>query len=125
MRSYSLQYAVDKTDRNSKTYRHQIPYTPQHTGIGQLAVKTHWIDVVYTLSLMGKRYMLGENIPANEMAGYAEQSVLLSRSFNLKKLRLYVGAEMLNLANKNYEVIRNFPMQGRSFRVQIKIVKCE
>ena len=123
MCSYSLQNAVDKTNEKSKSYRHQIPYTPKHTGIGQLAFQTHWIDVAYTLSLVGKRCMLGENIPANEVKSYAEQSVLLSRNFNLKKVRLYVGAEVLNLTNKNYEVIRNFPMQGRSFRLQVKIDK--
>ena len=118
----SLQYAVDKTDAKSKTYQHQIPYTPRYTGFGQLMFKTHWLDLSYTLSAVGKRYMLGENIPANELSGYIDQNISIGRDFNLKKIRLYLGAEMLNLANKNYEVIRNFPMQGRSFRIQ---VKCE
>jgi outer membrane cobalamin receptor len=122
MQSYSMQYAVDKTDKQRKTYKHQIPYTPRHTGIGQLTLRTHWIDVSYTVSLTGKRYMLGENIPANELSGYIEQNLSVSRDFNLKKIRLHLGAEMLNLANKNYEVIRNFPMQGRSFRVQVKLM---
>jgi outer membrane cobalamin receptor len=119
--SYSLQNAVDKTDKNSKTYKHQIPYTPKNTGVGQLKVRTHWVDFSYTISLVGKRYMLGENIDANRLSGYAEQSVSVGRDFNFKKIRLHLGAEMLNLANKKYEVIRNFPMQGRSFRVQIKV----
>jgi outer membrane cobalamin receptor len=121
MRGYSLQYAVDMTDAKSKTYKQQIPYTPMHTGFGQIVVRTHWIDLSYSLSIIGKRYMLGENTPANELSGYIDQSVSLSRDFNLKKMRLHLGAEMLNLTNKNYEVIRNFPMQGRSFRVNVVV----
>ena len=121
MGSYSLQHAVDKTDKNGKTYGHQIPYTPQHSGIGQLMLRTHWVDVSYSISMTGKRYMLGENIPANELSGYIDQNIAVGRSFSFKKMKLYLGAEMLNLANKNYEVIRNFPMQGRAFRVQVKI----
>jgi hypothetical protein len=121
MSSYSLQHAVDKSDENSKTYNHQIPYTPKHTGMMQLAFRTHWVDVSYCVFLTGKRYMLGENSPENELSDYAEQTVSVSRSFTIKKIRLHIGAEALNLANKNYEVIRNFPMQGRSFRVQVKV----
>ncbi|MCL2131792.1 MAG: TonB-dependent receptor plug domain-containing protein [Lentimicrobiaceae bacterium] len=125
MGSYSLQHAVNKTDANSKTYLHQIPYTPKNAGVGQCLLKTRWIDVSYSIFLTGKRYTMGENIPANELSGYAEQNISLGRDFTIKKIRLHLGAEMLNLTNKNYEVIRNFPMQGRSFRVQVRIGKNE
>ena len=30
--SYTYQYAVDKTDSKKSYYRHQLPYTPRHSG---------------------------------------------------------------------------------------------
>jgi vitamin B12 transporter len=33
-----------------------------------------------------------------------------------------MGIEILNLMNKNYEIVKNFPMPGRSFRIEL-IVK--
>ena len=30
--AYSWQYAIDVTDSSAKNYRHQLPYTPEHSG---------------------------------------------------------------------------------------------
>jgi hypothetical protein len=88
-----------------------------------LTFKTYWIDVSYVIFLTGKRYTLGENIEENKLSGYVEQNISISRDFNLKKIQLHFAVEMLNLSNENYEAIRNFPMQGMSFRVYIKLSK--
>ena len=32
-------------------------------------------------------------------------------------IELGLKAELLNLADRHYEIIRNYPMQGRSFRL--------
>ncbi len=116
--NYTYQYAVDVTDHDSKTYLHQIPYTPRHSGSAIASVSTPWFDLSYTLLVSGKRYMLQQNIPANELEGYADHSIVLSKNFPIKKVvELGLRVELLNLANKNYEIVKNYPMQGRSFRI--------
>ena len=122
MGSYSYQHAADMTDPESKTYGHQIPYTPFHSGSAAVNFETPWFTVGYTIIASGIRYALGQNIPANQLDPYADQSVFISHDFNIKdKVTLGFKAEMLNLANAQYEIVRNYPMQGRSFRIKLML----
>lgn len=120
--SYTYQRAVDKTDPSSKTYLHQIPYTPLHSGSVGVMVKTTWFEVGYTMVAAGKRYALQQNVAANELPSYTDHSLTLGHDFDIKgKVTLGVKAELLNIANLHYEIIRNYPMQGRSFRVGVRV----
>lgn len=120
--SYSLQQAVDVTDPKSNTYRHQIPYTPLHSGSVSLTLSTPWVDVSYTVVAAGKRYALQQNVPANELKPYSDHSLALAKDFDVKgKVVLGYKLELLNLANRHYEIVRNYPMQGRSVRGTLRI----
>lgn len=120
--SYSLQQAVDVTDPKSNTYRHQIPYTPLHSGSASLTLSTPWVDVSYTVVAAGKRYALQQNVPANELKPYSDHSLALAKDFEVKgKVVLGYKLELLNLANRHYEIVRNYPMQGRSVRGTLRI----
>ena len=120
MGTYSYQKALDMTDPESKTYGHQIPYTPLHSGSAAINFETPWFTVGYTIVAAGVRYALGQNIPANQLDPYVDQSVFISHDFNIKdKVILGFKAEMLNIANEQYEIVRNYPMQGRSFRIKL------
>ena len=117
--SVTYQKAVDRTDPESKTFNHQIPYTPLWSGSTSLSMQTPWITVTYALIGCGKRYSLPQNIPANEVAGYVDQSVTLGRDFDFRKSSLGLKLELLNIANRHYEIIRNYPMQGFGLRLKI------
>lgn len=120
--SYSLQQAVDVTDPQSNTYRHQIPYTPLHSGSASLTLSTPWVDVSYTVVAAGKRYALQQNVPTNELKPYSDHSLALAKDFDVKgKVVLGYKLELLNLANRHYEIVRNYPMQGRSVRGTLRI----
>lgn len=118
--NYSFQHAVDVTDATSKTYLHQIPYTPEHSGTAYLNLQTPWVDLIYTIMISGKRYSLQQNTSENLLDPYTDQSIGLQKEFNFGTYTFHVKAELLNLAGTQYEVIRNFPMQGRSFRISMK-----
>ena len=116
---YSYQYAVDRTDAASKVYGHQIPYTPRHSGSIALTASTKWIDVGYSATLVGKRYRMSQNTDANVVRGYVDQGIKVSRQFWLKHGKLDVKAQVLNLFNVQYEVVKNYPMMGRNYRVGV------
>ncbi len=120
--NYTYQQALDMTDPDSKTYEHQIAYTPRKSGSGQAGIETPWVNLSYSLLYVGKRYVLGQNIHENALAGYTDHSISASRDFRLKAVGLSLNVEVLNLANKNYEVVRYFPMPGRSVRATLKVV---
>ena len=115
----TYQKAIDRTDPGNKTYNHQIPYTPLWSGSASLSLQTPWITVTYALIGCDKRYSLSQNIPANEVPSYVDQSITLSHDFNIRKSTLGLKLELLNIANKHYEIIRNYPMQGFGLRFKV------
>jgi outer membrane cobalamin receptor len=116
----TYQKAVDRTDPKSKTYNHQIPYTPLWSGSASLSLQTPWITVTYALIGCDKRYALPQNIPANEVPGYVDHSITLNHDLNFRNAStLSLKLELLNLSNKNYEIIRNYPMQGFGMRFKV------
>lgn len=114
--NYSYQYAVDLTDKTAKNYKHQIPYTPQHSGNISVSCINKWVNLGYTMGIVGERYALPQNIAENRIDGYCEQNISLIRSFNFGKCVLKLQAEMLNLGNATYDVIQYYPMPGRQYR---------
>lgn len=124
--NYSLQYALDVTDSAAKNYRHQIAYTPRHSGSGVVAFLMPWFNVSYTLIAVGERFSLAQNTPAYRLEPYADHSVSLNRTFTLNPrahsapMHLRVSAEALNLAGHNYEVVKYYPMPGRQWRINLR-----
>ncbi len=113
---YSYQHAVDRTDPSNKIYGHQIPYTPRHSGNATLTASTPWVDIGLSLMLVGERFAKQQNTPASRVPGYADQSVTLSRSFDIGNTQLKAKLQILNLFNIQYEVVKSYPMMGRNYR---------
>ena len=117
--SYTLQKAVDVTREGSKTYLHQIPYTPKHAGTVSVSAEHPWIQASWTLTAVSERYSLPQNIEANRMPGYAEHRLSFRRSFRAGRSEWQAQAEAINLGGARYDVVRYYPMPGRSFRLSL------
>lgn len=115
--TYSWHNTSDITDSKASNYKAQLPYSPQHSGNCSLTFSSPWIEAGYSLVGVGKSYYMAQNIPANVLDGYIEQSISLGHEFNLKKCLLAIKGEILNLGNARYEVIKYYPMPRRSFRI--------
>lgn len=115
--AYTWQRAVDLTDPEAKNYKEQLPYTPEHSGNMAVTVRSPWVTLGYSLVGVGKRYYLSQNIPVNEIEDYVEQTVTLGHEFSLRGCRLGLRGELVNLADRQYDVIKYYPMPGRSWRV--------
>ena len=120
--SYSLMKATDISDPTAVYYRNQIAYTPRHSGSASILLHTPWLDFSYNVLFMGERYTLSYNIPDNRMKPFADHSITLSREFNINKQQLRVQFDVRNLGNKNYEVVRFYPMPGTNWRLSVSWV---
>lgn len=118
--SYSYMRAVDDTE-GSAVKGQQIVYTPLHSGALSLSFAGRIVDAGYSLVWSAERYRLPQNIPSNRVDGYCDHSLWLSHSRNFDTLHLTAKVEFMNIANKNYEIIRYYPMPGRSFRISLHI----
>ncbi len=63
--------------------------------------------------------MLGQNTDDNALLPYLDQGIAVYRGFTIKETHLTLGAEMLNMCNKQYEVVKNYPMPGRHFQIRV------
>ena len=117
--SYSYLSATDRTDPSELSYGDQIAYTPHHSGSANILIHSPWLDFGYNVLLMGERYTLGYNIPHNRMSAFTDHSITLSREFNINKQQLRVQLDVRNLGNKNYEVVRFYPMPGTNWRLSV------
>lgn len=122
----TYQKAVDRTEEGSKTYNHQIPYTPKWSGTSSVCFQTPWFTVGYHIILCGKRYSLRENLPENIVNGYIDHSITIGHEIEILKsksgilgTKIDIKLELLNLSNLNYEIIKNYPMQGFGWRLKI------
>ena len=75
----------------------------------------------WTLTAVGDRYALAQNMPENLIPGYTEQQLSANQTFQLGKCALRLQAEIVNLCDKTYDVIRYYPMPGRSFRASVQV----
>ena len=119
--NHSYQWALDVTDATNKEYKNQIAYSPRIYGSGRFSIETPWINVAYAMLYSGHRYVTGQNLAENDLAGYTDHSVSAERAFKVCGQTLNLRAEVLNLLDKNYEIVRNFPMPGRSYRFGVKV----
>lgn len=117
--AYTYQKAINAGDENTKNHGEQLPYTPQHTGNMAITLNTPWINIGYSFFGVGKRYYMSQNIPANEIKGYTEQTLSAGRSIRIQNVKLDIRGEIVNLGNVQYEVIRFYPMPGRSWRITL------
>ncbi|MCD7924520.1 MAG: TonB-dependent receptor [Bacteroides sp.] len=114
--NYSCQKAIDLTNPNAKNYKDQLPYTPKHSGNASATIETPWVNLGYSLTGVGERYYMAQNIPVNRIDGYIEHSATLWREFQWSKNSFRLQAEVINFTDKQYDVIKYYPMPGRSFR---------
>lgn len=120
--SYTYQYSVDITDPVSKVYKHQLPYTPKHSGNVSVSFENPWVNLSWILTGMSERFSLPQNIDMNLMEGYVEQQLSANRTFVFRNCSLRLQADIVNLGNVSYDVIRYYPMPGCSFRAGVRFI---
>lgn len=121
---YSFQQALNVTDPAESIYKNQLPYTPQHLVNVNVGVNKKAWGVYYNHMFSSLRFYNNNNstlyrddyLPAY---GLADLSVIYKGRHN--KLPIMVSAEVNNIYNKSYEVVRSYPMPGRSFRISFQI----
>ena len=118
--THSYQRALDLTDPASKTYNQQIAYAPRVYGSGRLQLSVSELKLGYALLYSGHRYVTGQNIEQNNLPGYLDQSITAEYAFPRAFGKVVIRGEIQNLADVNYEIVRNFPMPGRTVRVSVR-----
>lgn len=118
--THSYQRALDVTDPTSKTYNQQIAYAPRIYGSGRFQITVSEWKMGYSLLYSGHRYVTGQNIAQNDLPAYLDQSLTTEYAIPRTFGQVVIRGELQNLADVNYELVRNFPMPGRLFRLSVR-----
>lgn len=117
---YTYQDARDKSDPEESFYNKQIPYVPHHSFSLALGADWHGWEFNYSFIYTGKRYNAREHLPENYEAPWYTNDLSLSKQLTFKRCRLKLAGELNNVLNQAYEVVHNYPMPGRNFRLSAK-----
>ena len=119
--NYTYQQAKDLGDPSSPYYGGQIPYIPWHSGSLILnALVKNW-SFNYSFIYTGERYSASANIPVNYEQPWYTHDLSVSKQFEWEKVGLRLTAEINNVLNQHYEVVRSYPMPGTNFRLVAQV----
>lgn len=117
--NYTYQKAIDITSKLDDNYKDQIPYIPENSGSFLARLDYRNWHVNYSFIYTGFRYNQKANIIENYMEPWYTHDAAIGYQFNLKKRSIGINGEVNNLLNQYYDLIPNFPMPGRNYRLTL------
>ncbi len=118
---YTFQRAIDVTNPADNYYRDQIPYIPRHSGAAVANAQWRGWSLNYSWIYVGERYNQQENIRYNYTQPWYTSDLSLSKDFRLGRVRLRGLVEVNNLLSQDYDVILNYPMPKRNYRLTLTV----
>lgn len=117
--NYSFQDAADRTSPTDNSYGKQSAYLPRHSGAANLVWENPWLNCGLNFSGASSRWATNNHAPSTRLSGYGELGLTCYRNFNLPTGVLKTSLSLHNLLNKNYEIVRRYPMPTRRFVITL------
>lgn len=118
---YTYQKAIDITNPADNYYRHQIPYIPHHSGSAVINASWRNFGINYSYIYVGSRYNQQENIRYNYTQPWYTSDVSMNYDFLIGKVKSRILVEVNNLLSQDYDVILNYPMPKRNYKVSLTV----
>ncbi|MEE0978284.1 MAG: TonB-dependent receptor [Muribaculaceae bacterium] len=118
---YTYQKAIDITNPADNYYRHQIPYIPHHSGSAVVNATWRRLGLNYSFIYVGERYNQQENIRYNYTQPWYTSDLSVSYDLRMAAVNTRILAEVNNLFSQDYDVIINYPMPKRNFRISLTV----
>lgn len=118
---YTYQKAIDITSPADNYYRHQIPYIPHHSGSAVVNAVWRNLGLNYSFIYVGERYNQQENIRYNYTQPWYTSDLSATCDFRIGSVSWRVLAEVNNLLSQDYDVILNYPMPKRNYKISVTV----
>jgi vitamin B12 transporter len=124
--AYTYQTAQDFTKRKNPalqkiTYGGQIPYVPWHSGSVISSVQYKSWRLNYSFIYVGERYQNSANLPENYEQPWYCNDLSASKNIQFKRYRFKVAGELNNVFSQDYEVVSNYPMPKRNYKIILSV----
>ena len=121
MANYTYQLVKDRTEGSAR-YGAHLPYTPKHVGSSIAQISLPYFDVAYSLHYSDARYSNQSTLHSAYLPAFADQNLTVSRTLEFQQQKIRLSAECVNLFDTQYEIVMDYPMPGRSFRVTFSYI---
>ncbi|WP_134091757.1 TonB-dependent siderophore receptor [Olivibacter sp. XZL3] len=124
---YNLEEALnitdEQTDHQAINRGEQVPYIPKHSGSLTLQMYYRRFRLNYSFLYTGERYSQAANRSENYLQPWYTHDMSIGKEdlAFVKKIKLNLMLEINNFFNQPYEVVTNFPMPGRNFRLRVSL----
>lgn len=121
--NYTYQKALDVTDEKAKNYKHQIVYIPKHSGSAVIGVECNSWGANYSFIYTGERYNAKFNSKNSMMQPWYTSDVSVYKDLYFKNngVKAKLSLDVNNILNQHYDVVLNYPMPGRNYRLTMTI----
>ena len=119
--NHTLQAVEDRTLPGTIGYGCQAAYTPMHSGAASLACETPWVSLSVHTTYASERWSTNDHTPTTRLPGYAEAGATLYHRFDMGKIAIDLRADLVNAFDKQYAVVRRYPMPGRAYKLSVKV----
>ena len=115
--NYTYQESEDRTPEGDN-YGHQIPYIPWHSASAIAGMNYKRWQLNYSFIYTGERYNQKTNIIENYTEPWYTHDLSVAYQPRFRGVRsMLITASVNNLFNQQYDVVINFPMPGRHYRL--------
>lgn len=118
--NYSLQRAQPRTSPESRDWMKQVAYVPLHSGAVSVGWENPWLNLSAHMTAVSERYTTNYNLPQTRIAGYVEFGAGLWREFAIRRTKLELRFDLMNLFNTQYEIVATYPMPGRAWQASVR-----
>lgn len=124
--SYTWQRALDYTDPGdcldaAGTYKGQIAYIPRHSGSVTASAIWRRLEANYSFIYVGERWHNSSNIAENHEQPWYTHDASVSWKQPAGQTWIRATIEINNIFDQQYEVIQNYPMPGRNFKLILQL----
>lgn len=117
--NYTMQRVRNNTEGDTHRGK-QIAYTPEHSGGLSAAWENPWVNVSANAIFATSRWANNEHYPTTMLKGYSDCGMTVYRTIRCGKGALDLRLDLKNIFNTQYEIVRFYPMPGRSWQMAIK-----
>lgn len=122
--TYTYQKAQDFTKYTSAqlqaiTYGGQIAYIPWHSGSTIASINYNTWQLNYSFIYVGERYRSSANFQDSYEQPWYTSDIALIKNMEYKNMKFRVSAEANNLLGQDFEVVHNYPMPQRNYKLSL------
>jgi iron complex outermembrane receptor protein len=120
--TYAFTHTTNRSDPQDNSYGMQLIYIPLHKFNFNTVLEYRNFSLAYTSYAVGERNTYTDNDPSGRLAPFSLHDLRFSKAFSLGEFDLETGAELCNLFDTDYQVIRSRPMPGRNYNIWVRLL---